>query len=94
MTHLACKSKLWSVVWPSMHPCPGNSVAIRHTVTSVIYPGCQLAAISAETKCRHWKSENDYEVLSIKDIDPFLPVNCLIGFTHIQIVFQYIFLVY
>ena len=32
MTHVACKSKLRSVVRSPMHPCPGNWVAIGREV--------------------------------------------------------------
>ena len=32
MASVVCESKLHSVVRSSMHPCPGNLLAIRHAV--------------------------------------------------------------
>ena len=37
-THVACASKLCSIVRSSIQPCPGDWVAIGHVV--ILYPGC------------------------------------------------------
>ena len=50
MTHEACKSKLRSVVRSSMHPYPGNRVAIGR---AVVYYAWAARQLSAGIKCRH-----------------------------------------
>ena len=50
MTHVACESKLRSIVRPSVHPRPGNLVAIR---SAVVYYVRDARAFSAGIKCRH-----------------------------------------
>ena len=50
MTHVACESKLRLVVMSSMHPCPGNWVAIGH---AVVYHDRAAHAFSSGIKCRH-----------------------------------------
>ena len=50
MTPEACESKLRSVVRSSMHPCPGNWVAIGRAVE---YYALATHAFSAGMKCRH-----------------------------------------
>ena len=50
MTHVAFKSKLRSVVRSSMHPCPGNWVAIGCVVADY---ASAAHAFSAGIKCRH-----------------------------------------
>ena len=50
MTHEACESKLRSVVRSSMHPYPGNWVAIA---LAVVYYAWAAHAFSAGIKCRH-----------------------------------------
>ena len=50
MTHVACESKLRSVVKSSMHPCPGNWVAIGR---AVVYHGRAAHTFSTGTKYRH-----------------------------------------
>ena len=50
MTHEACESKLRSVVRSSMHPYPGNWVAIGH---AVVYYAWAAREFSAGIKCRH-----------------------------------------
>ena len=50
MTHTACKLKLRSVVWSSMHPSPGNYVAIG---SKVVYYARAAHAFSAGIKCQH-----------------------------------------
>ena len=50
MTHEACESKLRSVVRSSMHPYPGNWVAIGH---AVVYYALAARKFSAGIKCRH-----------------------------------------
>ena len=49
MAHLACESKLPSVVRSSMHPCPGNWLAHGH---AVVYYARVAHACSAGIKCR------------------------------------------
>ena len=49
-THVACESKLRSVVRSCMHPFPGNLVAIGR---AVVYYACAAYAFSAGIKCRH-----------------------------------------
>ena len=49
MIHVAYKSKLLSVVRSSLHPWPGNWVAIRRT--AVYY--ARAARVFAGIKCRH-----------------------------------------
>ena len=49
-SHVACKSKLLSVVSSSMHPCPGNRVATRR---AVVYYVRTAHAFSAEIECQH-----------------------------------------
>ena len=50
MTHEACESKLRSVVRSSMHPYPGNRVAIGR---AVVYYAWAAREFSAGIKCRH-----------------------------------------
>ena len=50
MTDIACMSKLYSVVNSSMHPYPGNWVAIK---CAVVYYARAALAFSAGIKCRH-----------------------------------------
>ena len=50
MTHAACESKLRSVVRSSMHPYPGNWLAIGR---AVVYYAWAARAFSAGIKCRH-----------------------------------------
>ena len=50
MTHEACKSKLRSVVRSSMHPYPGNRVAMGR---AVMYYAWAARQFSAGIKCRH-----------------------------------------
>ena len=50
MTHEACKSKLRSVVRSSMHPYPGNRVAIGR---AVVYYAWAFRKFNAGSKCRH-----------------------------------------
>ena len=50
MSHEACESKLRSVVRSSMHPYPGNWVAIGR---AVVYYAWATHAFSAGIKCRH-----------------------------------------
>ena len=50
MTHVACGSKLRSVVRSSLHPCPGNWVTIGR---AAMYYARAVHAFSAALKCRH-----------------------------------------
>ena len=50
MTHVACESKLRSSVRSSVHPRPGNWVAIE---SAVVYHIRAARAFSAGIKCRH-----------------------------------------
>ena len=50
MTHVACDSKLRLVVRSSMHPCPGNCMAIRCVV---VYYARATRTFSAGIKCQH-----------------------------------------
>ena len=50
MTNEACESKLRSVVMSSMHPYPGNRVAIGR---AVVYYAWAAREFSAGIKCRH-----------------------------------------
>ena len=50
MTHVACESKLDSVVRSPMHPCPGKWVAIGRVV---VYYARVAHAFSAGIKYRH-----------------------------------------
>ena len=50
MNLVACESKLHSVVRSSVHPCPGNWVAIRRTV---LYFARAAHAFSTQIKCWH-----------------------------------------
>ena len=50
MTHIACESKIRSVVRSSMHPCPGNRMAI---VRAVVYHVLAAKSFSTRMKCRH-----------------------------------------
>ena len=50
MTDVACESKLGSVVRLSMHPCPGNWVAIGRVV---VYHAWPAHAFCAGIKCCH-----------------------------------------
>ena len=50
MTHEACESKLRLVVRSSMHPYPGNCVAIGH---AVVYYDWAAHEFSDGMKCRH-----------------------------------------
>ena len=50
ITHIACESKLRSVVRSYMHPCPGNWVAIG---CAVVYSARAAHAFSAGIKCWH-----------------------------------------
>ena len=52
MANVACKSKLHSVVWSSMYPCPGNWVAIRRVF---VYYAQAAHALSLGIKCQHCK---------------------------------------
>ena len=54
MTQEACESKLRSVLRSSMHPYPGNWVAIGH---AVVYYAWAAREISAGIKCRHCKAQ-------------------------------------
>ena len=54
MTHVACESKLCSVTRSSLHPCPGNLVAIGR---AVVYYAWTAQAFSAGIKCRHCMSK-------------------------------------
>ena len=53
MTHVACESKIRSVVRSSMHPCLITKVAIRR---AFVYYAQAVHALSAGIKCRHCKS--------------------------------------
>ena len=53
VTHVACKSKLRSVVRLSMYPCPGNWMAVG---CAVVYYARTDHTLSAGIKCRNWKS--------------------------------------
>ena len=57
MTHVACESKLRSVVRSSMQPCPGNSRAIGH---AVIFYDRAVHTFSAVIKCRHYHQIDQY----------------------------------
>ena len=50
MTHVPFESKLLSFVRSSMHPCPGNCVAIGN---AVVYYDQAARAFSAGLICRH-----------------------------------------
>ena len=50
MTHVPFKSKLLSFVRSSMHPCPGNCVAMGH---AFVYYDQAAQAFTAGIKCRH-----------------------------------------
>ena len=50
MTHVACESKLLSVVMSSIHPCIVNWVAIGR---AVVYYARATHTFSAGIKCRH-----------------------------------------
>ena len=50
MTNVACDSKLCPVMRLSMHPCPGNKVAI---VSAVVYYARAVHAFSAGIRCWH-----------------------------------------
>ena len=50
MTHIACESKLHSVVRSSMHPCSGNWVAIGHMIVYFARAG---HTFSVGIRCRH-----------------------------------------
>ena len=52
MTHVACESKLLSVVMSSMHPYPGYWVAI---MWAVVYSARSAHTFSAWIQCRHWR---------------------------------------
>ena len=51
MTRVASETKLGSVVRSSMHPSPGNCVAIGR---SIVYHARAAHAFSAGIKCRHF----------------------------------------
>ena len=53
MTHVACKSKLRSVVRSFMHSCARNWVAV---VRAVVYYAQPAHAFSAGIKCWHYRS--------------------------------------
>ena len=53
MIHEACESTLRSVVRSSMHPYPGNWVAIRR---AVVYYAWAAHEFSAGIKCRHCRN--------------------------------------
>ena len=55
MTNEACESKLPSVVRSSMHPYPGNRVAIGR---AVVYYAWAARKFSAGIKCRHFTSDS------------------------------------
>ena len=65
MTHVACKSKLSSVVRSSMHPCPGNWVAIGSTD---VYYARAAHAFSAVIKCRYCRYLLCYIGMKCQDI--------------------------
>ena len=44
MTHVACKSKVLSVVRSCMHPCPGIWVAIEQVVIYFARAACAFSA--------------------------------------------------
>ena len=50
MIHIACESKLRPAVRSHIHPCPGNWVAMGH---SVAYCSQAARAFSAGIKCQH-----------------------------------------
>ena len=50
MTHESCESKLRSVVRLSMHPYPGNPMAIGR---AVVYYAWAAREFSTGIKCRH-----------------------------------------
>ena len=50
MTRVACESKLHSAVISSMHPCPGNWVAIGY---AGVYYARAAHTLSAGIKCRY-----------------------------------------
>ena len=57
LTHVACETKLHSVVTSSMHPCLGNCVAIGH---AVVYHARAAHAFRAGIKCRHCTLHGHY----------------------------------
>ena len=60
MTHVAYGSELRSVVRSSMHPCPGNWVAIW---CAVVYYARAARLFTAGIKCQHCKKELNLLVL-------------------------------
>ena len=51
MTHVACESKLRSLIRSPIHPFQRNRVAFGHTV---VYYGRAAHAFSAVIKCRQY----------------------------------------
>ena len=66
MTHVACRSKLRSVVRSSMHLCPGTWMAIER---AVVYYARAAHAFSAGIKCRHCTSKDSFSTFTT-----FVPV--------------------
>ena len=62
MTNVACESKLRSLVVSSMHPFPGNWVAIGCAVT---YNAWATHAFGAGIKCRHCRNQDDRCLLPV-----------------------------
>ena len=50
LTHVACESKLHTLIQSSVHACPGNWVAIVH---AVVYNAGAAHAFSAVIEYRH-----------------------------------------
>ena len=59
MTHVAWESKLCSLVRPSMHPCPGNWIAIGR---AVVYYARAAHSFSAGIKCRHCRIPLEHSI--------------------------------
>ena len=64
MIHVACESKPRSVVRSSLHPCPGNWVAIRRAVA---FYARAAHLFSAEINCRHCRARFRRVILTMND---------------------------
>ena len=62
-SHVACESKLHSVVMSSKHPCPGNWVVFG---CAVVYYALAVHAFSTGIECRHCS----FSRASISTINP------------------------
>ena len=60
LTHVACGSKLRSVVMSSMHPCLANWVAVGHVV---VYYAYDAHAFRTGIKCRYCILFERYTIL-------------------------------